>query len=63
MSWDTRIVGEFELLLKLHQNLSEGTNHHEQRKATQATFINHVKSMVEVMEEMGNPFENNSGEL
>ena len=58
-----RIICEFESYLKQHHNLFEGTCHHEQSKATQTAFTNHVKAMVEVMEEMGNPFADNGSEL
>ena len=37
--------------------------HHEQAKSTQVTFAQHVKSMVEVIEEMGNPFLEESKDL
>ena len=58
-----RIICEFESSLKQHHDFSEGTCHHEQNKATQTAFTNHVKSMVETMEEMGNPFTYNGTEL
>ena len=32
------------------------TRHHERTKSIQVTVAQHVKSMVEVIEEMGNPF-------
>ena len=39
------------------------TRHHEQTKSIQVTFAQHVKSMVEVIEEMGNPFVEESKDL
>ncbi len=51
-----RITAEFEVSMeRLHQR-SSNTNHHDQTKRNQVTFAQHVRSLVEVIEEMGNPF-------
>lgn len=50
-----RMTAEFERCLETKHSHLE-TRHHEQRKSTQVTFGNHVSKLVEVMEEMGNPF-------
>ncbi len=47
-----RITAEFEVSMeRLHQR-SSNTNHHDQTKSNQVTFAQHVKSLVEVIEEM-----------
>ena len=57
------ISAEFELSVdKMHRRMSE-TQYHDQTKSTQVTFAQHVKSLVEVTEEMGNPFMEESNDL
>ena len=49
------MAAEFERCLETkHSHLER--KHHEQTKSTQVTFGQHVSKLVEVMEEMGNPF-------
>lgn len=55
-----RITTEFEA--ELHKRTSE-TQHHDQTTSTQMTFAQHVKSLVGVMKEMGNPFLEESKDL
>jgi hypothetical protein len=50
-----RITGEFEASLERKHKPLE-TWHHEQTKSFQVTFGKQIKRLVEVMEEMGNPF-------
>ena len=58
-----RIGTEFEASIKeLHKRTSE-SQHHDQTKSTQVTFAQHVKCLVGVMEEMGNPFLEESKDL
>ncbi len=58
-----RITAEFEVSMeRLHQR-SSNTNHHDQTKSSQVTFAQHVKSLDEVIEEMGNPFLEDSKDL
>ena len=57
----TRIVAEFESL-KSH-NQATVQQHHEQHPQVQTSFIKEVKSLVAVMEEMGNPFLQQSQDL
>ena len=57
-----RIVEEFEESLKgNHRN--EKIHHHEQTSSIQETFHNQVSSLVTVIKDMGNPFEENSDDL
>jgi hypothetical protein len=52
-----RMTAEFEASIAgMHKKVSSETRHHEQTKSNQVTFAQHVKGLVEVMEEMGNPF-------
>jgi FtsZ-binding cell division protein ZapB len=58
-----RITSKFEASMEgLHQRTSI-TKHHDQTKSTQVMFAQHVRSLVEVMEEMGNPFLEESKDL
>lgn len=47
----------------LCQKMTMETRHHEQARSTQVTFAQHFKSMVDVVEEMGNPFLEESKDL
>uniref|UniRef100_A0A1X7T7W9 Tesmin/TSO1-like CXC domain-containing protein n=1 Tax=Amphimedon queenslandica TaxID=400682 RepID=A0A1X7T7W9_AMPQE len=58
-----RITTEFESSVhKWHKHSSE-TLHHDQTKSTQLRFSQHVKSLVEVIEDMENPFLEESKDL
>lgn len=49
-----RMISEFEgSILK---GATSSQRHHEQTRSSQALFVQHVQSLVEVVEEMGNPF-------
>ena len=50
-----RMTTELERCIETKQSHLE-TRHHEQTKSTQVTFGQHISKLVEVMEEMGNPF-------
>ena len=56
-----RMVTEFEAL-QSHSIISDH-RHHEQHPGVQAAFLQEVKSLVAVIEEMGNPFMEKSGDL
>ena len=58
-----RMTTEFEASIGMCKRMNTVTRHHEQTKSIQVTFAQHVKSMVEVIEEMGNPFEEESKDL
>ena len=58
-----RLVGEFESSLKHQHKLPTATTHHEHGRANQANFGSHVQSLVDVIDEMGNPFADNGSQL
>ncbi len=59
-----RITAEFEASIEgLHKRMTSKTRHHEQTKSSQVIFAQHVRSLVEVIEEMGNPFLEESKDL
>ena len=49
--------------LRVHWNEREGVHHHDQTASIQITFAKHVHSLVAVIEEFGNPFEEESQDL
>ncbi len=52
-----RVTAQFEASIHgVRKKMFLETRHHEQTKGNQLTFAKHVKGLVEVMEEMGNPF-------
>ena len=57
-----RMIDEFENLV-LHWNEREETCHHDQTVSVQASFAQYVSSLVRVIEELGNPFEEKSQDL
>ncbi len=57
-----RVIGEFENV-GLHWNEREHVCHHDQTVSIQTAFANHVRSLVAVIEEFGNPFEEESQDL
>ena len=64
----SRKINEFELSQELIGNLAkqeeqEDSRHHEQMKGVQNTFRNQVNVVCSTMEEMGNPFEDQTGDL
>ena len=59
-----RMTAEFEASIHgMHKKVVLETHHHEQTKSKQVTFAQHVRGLVEVMEEMGNPFLEESKDL
>ena len=58
-----RMTAEFEASLEGKHMGSQTTRHHEQTKSSQVTFGHHVTRLVEVMEEMGNPFTEETTDL
>ena len=57
----TRIIGEFEDQLVVEE--TSRTQHHEQQKAAQTTFREQVAALVSCVEELGNPFLEESHDL
>ena len=63
-----RIIKEFELSQELVRNIArqeeqEDVRHHEQIKEVQNIFWNQVNAVCSTIEEMGNPFEDQTGDL
>lgn len=59
-----RLTEEFELSIDgLHRRITSETRHHEQTRKFQVTFAQNAQSLVEVIEEMGNPFFEDSKDL
>ena len=58
-----RMISEFELAMQSGRKTDKDTRHHDQTSTTQMTFAKNVKSMVEVIEEMGNPFTEDTKDL
>jgi len=44
-------------------SIPRSSKHHEQTKVVQTTFVKEVKALVEVFEEIGNTFKEDSGDL
>ena len=60
------IKSEFEVshkCLKHEQSTHTQTHHHEEHKRHQKRFIAEVRSLVETIDEMGNPFQDSSEDL
>jgi len=57
-----RLIGEFEDEPDF-RNTSPDTRHHDQSASVQSTFVKDVQSMVNVMEDFGNPFQEESPDL
>ena len=58
-----RMVTEFESLQPHDQRSRKDHRHHDQNPGIQTKFLKEVKSLVSVMEEMGNPFLEESDDL
>ena len=58
-----RMVEEFETTIEEDNTDQTCTPHHEQSRARQARFISHVQSLVSIIEELGNSFEEESTDL
>ena len=64
----SRIINDFELSQELVRNIAkqeeqEDLRHHEQVKGVQNTFRNQVNAVCSTIEEMGNPFADQTGDL
>ena len=64
----SRIINDFELSQELVRNIAkqgeqEDLRHHEQMKGVQNTFWNQVNAVCCTIEEMGNPFADQTGDL
>ena len=58
------MTSEFEATMEGMQNrMTQQTQHHEQTQSSRAIFTNHVKHMINTMEEMGYPFIEEAKEL
>ena len=57
-----RVIGEFENS-DLQENRRVDTHHHDQTASVQTSFARDVRSLVTVVEELGNPFEEKSQDL
>ena len=57
-----RVIVEFEDF-NMHPRNQEETRHHEETPSVQNTFARDVRSLVVVIEELGNPFEEDSQDL
>ena len=58
-----RILSEFESSINPQRNPNADACHHEQTNAIQASFTEQALSMVDVIEDMGNPFQDDGGLL
>ena len=58
-----RMVKEFEYAEQKDSPDQNRTPHHEQSSASQVRFTTHVQSLVSTIEELGNPFEEESTDL
>ena len=56
-----RIIGEFDISTKKRKD--KDCRHHEQRKHVQTAFARDVKALSEAIDEMGNPFSEESSDL
>ena len=58
-----RAVHDFEVFA-MYSHTSKNTHkHHEHTLSTQVSFAREVRTLVEVIDEMGNPFADKSGDL
>ncbi len=57
-----RLIEEFQTSIEKDE-LESDRRHHEQTGSTQKTFFNQVNALSSVIEEMGNPFTEESGDL
>ena len=56
------MIDDFETM-HLHCNKSDDTRHHDQTASTQISFTKNVQSLVAALEELGNPFKEESEDL
>ena len=55
-----RVIGEFETSIEKRKHLD--LRHHEEAKHVQKSFVRDVKNLTNTIEEMGNPFTENSSD-
>lgn len=58
-----RVIEEFHDGNQYWRRQTADTRHHDQTPSVQASFVKDIRSLVGVIEEMGNPFEENSQDL
>ncbi len=58
-----RITMEFKTFIESKRKKLQETHHHEQTKSTQATFAQQIRILTEVIEQMENPFLEESTDL
>ena len=59
-----RLITEFEASSETEERMKPGsTKHHEEARTTQLFFAKDVKSLISVIEDMGKPFTEASGDL
>ena len=58
-----RLVNEFEHTMKSEDENKSSTRHHEEQMSFQVAFAKGVKELVGVIEDLGNPFADYSGQL
>ena len=57
-----RLISEFQESVEKPEKKTE-RQHHEQCKSTQKTFFNQVKALSSMIEDMGNPFTDESKDI
>ena len=59
-----RLIAEFEASPEADEEIKPGSiRHHEEAKSTQLSFAKDVKSLTSVIDDMGNPFTEESGDI
>ncbi len=58
-----RVIHEFEDTIRDRHRTHRTGEHHEESKSVQARYVKEVKALVEVVEGMGSPFLESSGDL
>ena len=58
----SQLVAQYEEASEL-RDVSKQTKHHEQTPTTQRSFLEKVQRLTNTLEEMGNPFQEESGDL
>ena len=56
-----RLISEYEDKFSIHQESSP--LHHEQIPSVQKKFLSNVKSIIEIIDDIGNPFSESSTDL
>ena len=58
-----RLVNEFEAGMAPDTGAKENSKHHEEHRSFQVSFFKHVKSLAAAVEDLGNPFLEEAGDL